>query len=343
MQKKACLPYYHPSTVMLVDDNARFLDSFVLSLPAELASRSFYNPASALDWINHHPHRPTLDQRCLSLLSSSPASNTIRLDMALIEEEISDPTRFSDISVLVVDYDMPEMDGLALCAGIDNPRIRKILLTSIGDEKVAVNAFNEGLIDRYIKKTDPDVSNKVSSAISELQRRYFRDLSRWIHTALTLKYPDFLSDPAFVAAFEALSAQHDIVEYYFVDEPSGFLMVSRNGALFRLLVTTEQQLEQSLFAVKRWQPPAWVLDHLRQHKQLLWLWETPDDNDSEPFHWQDYLHPATPVAGQQRWYLALVEEPPADIGYDSTLSSYRAYLTVLDESPPAPPEPSFHR
>ena len=343
MQKKATLPYYHPSTVVLVDDNARFLDSFVVSLAADLASRSFYHPVAALDWINHNPHRPTLDQRCLSLLSSSPASHTLRLDMALIEEEINDPTRFSDISVLVVDYEMPEMNGLELCARIDNPRIRKILLTSIGDEKVAVDAFNNGLIDRYIKKNDPQVSDKVSAAIVELQQRYFYDMSRWIHTTLTLKYPDFLSDPAFTEAFTSLALQHDVVEYYFVDEPSGFLMVSRGGGLFRLLVVTEQQIEQTLFALKRWQPPASVLATLRKRSQLLWLWETPDDIGDESFDWHDYLHPASHIDGRQRWYYALVAEPPADIGYDNKLSSYLAYLTALDGSRPAPFEPSSHR
>jgi len=173
MTPKSILPYYHPSTVVFVDDNQRFLSSFTLLLSEQLAFRCFSSTSVALDFVNHHGSMVPLDQRCFSFLGQQHrAGAALRLDLALIEQEISNSDRFRDISVVVVDYDMPEMNGLSFCEQIQNRRIKKVLLTGVGDEKIAVRAFNDGLIDRFLTKSDPDIESDHKRASAALLRRH---------------------------------------------------------------------------------------------------------------------------------------------------------------------------
>jgi FixJ family two-component response regulator len=328
------LPYYHPSTVIFVDDNERFLDSFTLLLSERLSVRCFSSTSAALSLINNSRSLPPLDQRCVSFLGSQHRpGGALRLDLALVEQEISNPDRFSDISVVVVDYDMPEMNGLEFCLAIDNPRIKKVLLTGVGDEKIAVRAFNDGLIDRFMMKNDPEIAEKINQTISDLQKRYFKDISSLIQSTLEMKSPEFLLEPEFFRLFEALLVEHDIVEYYYVEDPNGFLMVSHRGNLYRLIVASEAQSDEQIFSISKHRPPQSLIAQLTSRQYLVWLWTSPDENDEEEdFDWSEYTHKAKKIHGKKTWLYALVENPPADIEYDEQQSSYNSYLSGLDHS-----------
>ena len=329
---KPLLPYYHPTTVVLVDDNQRFLDSFTLLLAEQLAYRCFPGAADALRFINDHSALVPLDQRCFSFLGQRQrAGGALRLDLALIEQEISNPNRFRDISVVIVDYDMPEMNGLEFCQAIDSPRIKKILLTGVGDEKVAVKAFNDGLIDRFLTKSDPDIARRINQTIHELQYRYFAGISTMIQNTLALKSPEFIRAPEFVRYFLSLLERDNVTEYYYVEDPNGFLLVGHDGSLSRLIVLSDTQLDEQLFSLQRYHPPTAVVASLRQHKTVAWLWESPEDVEpDEPFEWHEYLHPLTSLGSGSRWHVAQVRNPPADIEYDERQASYASYLAALD-------------
>ena len=334
MRSRKILPYYHPSTVIFVDDNERFLDSFTLLLSERLAFRCFSSTSSALSFINNSGALPPLDKRCASFLGTQHRpGGTLRLDLALVEQEISNPERFRDISVVVVDYDMPEMNGLDFCQAIQNRRIKKVLLTGVGDEKVAVRAFNDGLIDRFLTKNDPQISDKINQTINDLQRRYFDDISSLIQSALEMKSPEFLLEPEFISLFENIVEKHDIVEYYYVEDPNGFLMVSHQGDLYRLVIFSESQAEEQIFSIRKYAPPQDVIRKLKSHRAVIWLWEQPDSNDeTEHFDWNEYVHSAQTFHGRKPWIYALVENPPADIEYSESESSYSAHLRSIDQS-----------
>jgi len=209
-------PYYFPTTVVFVDDSESFLSSLALQLPEDLAYQTYQSPERALERVNATPPTPPLYQRCFSHYREAElkpsAERLIHLDLSLIEREISNAERFREVSVVVVDYAMPSMDGLELCKAIDNPRIKKVLFTGVADEKVAVKAFNAGIIDRFIIKRQGDVVGDVIEVIDELQHRYFEDISEMLRGSLMLNAPAFLTDPAFEAVFAELREGNRFVE-----------------------------------------------------------------------------------------------------------------------------------
>ena len=60
-------PYFHPTTVCLVDDNESFLRSLSLEIPENLAFRGFTDPQVALDLVNRKLSLPPLVDRCVSM------------------------------------------------------------------------------------------------------------------------------------------------------------------------------------------------------------------------------------------------------------------------------------
>ena len=334
MTTSPLLPFYHPSTVLLIDDNQRFLENFSLQLDQDLAVLFDHSARRGLQLLENNSGRPSLDQRCFSWQQGQKPNGDFlfRLDIALIEKEISNADRFGEVSVVIVDYDMPEMSGLDFCKQISGQRIKKILLTGVGDEKIAVQAFNEGIIDRFLLKSDPEIENRNNQTIYELQQQYVNEVSRLVQGGLALKSPEFLIDPEFSDHFFMLMKEHNIVEYYYVEDPEGFLLVSDEGDLKRLLVYSEESLQRALFNIRQLQPPPDIIKSISSGRLLPWIWAAPDEFDEEdPFDWHDFLHPSKKIEGRRTWHVSLAANPPADIEFDSRTASYSAYLDRLDQ------------
>ena len=158
--------YYYPTTVMLLDDSEDFLTNFSLQLQNKLAVKLYSKPQTALAYLKGVDYSSHLNTRVFSTPQENHGMNpivnhSVNLNLSTIKEEIYNPKRFDEIAVIIIDYDMPAMNGLDFCRKLGRSPIKKILLTGKGDEKIAVQAFNEGLIDHFIQKGNRDVINIV--------------------------------------------------------------------------------------------------------------------------------------------------------------------------------------
>lgn len=333
MEDASVYPYRFPTTAVLVDDNADFLVNFSLELDARLAYRLFDSPQMALNFLNRQQPSP-LFQRCFSqhrdIVGWSPTDQLIRFDVSELEREVGNVHRFGEVSVLVVDYDMPGMDGLEFCRRVKNKQIKKILFTGVGDEKVAVEAFNQGIIDRFLLKSHREVGRLVNQAIRELQSEYFRDASYMIRESLRLESPNFLEDPIFADYFQGVCEDNDFVEYYYAAEPGGFLLSTADGSLGRLLVFTQQDLQAQIEIAQDQGAPGELLNFLRSGRMIPYFWTTGGYFKPELADWQDFLYPAHTIEARQLYHVALVEEPAAYAENRRQMSSFTEYLDWLD-------------
>ena len=145
-------PFYFPTTVAIVDDSPDFLANLSLNLDPTLAFRVFDSPADTLTALTSEQANTPGPERFFSVYQHreehSFDHHVIDLNMSRIHREVFNDRRFERYSVVVVDYDMPEIDGLEFCRKLEHFPLRKVLLTGKADEKLAVQAFNEGIIDR---------------------------------------------------------------------------------------------------------------------------------------------------------------------------------------------------
>jgi CheY-like chemotaxis protein len=335
------LPIYrHPSLTVLVDDSDTFLRSLSFQLDPSLISKAFHDAHAALDWLLQHGQCA----RGQNALSASFDTYTRSLDQCNVTLDVDQirrirlqAQRFMTPSVLVVDYSMPQMNGIELCEAVQHLPCKKILFTGAADEKIAVRAFNRRLIDRYINKSDADAIEQLEAQIHVLQMEYFAARSDTLRDMLALHHYTFVCDPAFAALVRQLSAQYDIVEHYLVPNPAGVLLVERDGRARLLVVETDQSMDAHYEMALDNHAPASLLAAL-QARCIIPFFPDGDGMYSSAFGraWHQYSQAAQVCSGRQDYYWGLFELQPVH-GAEPVLSF--AQFLGGQRTAQAPPTP----
>lgn len=331
MQRLTLYPYFHPTTVVLVDDNEPFLHSLALEMPATMAFHGFTSPEEALEFVNAPSTLPPLAERCFSLERSDDNQALINLDLGMIGQEINHLERFRRVSVALVDYAMPSLDGLEFCQQMTDPHARRAMFTGVADEKVAVEAFNAGLIHRYISKQQATAAEAVVAFVAELEREYFHRCVQRLAAALTLTPPGFLTDPAIAVNVGRLLQDEGVVEYYLVSDPPGFLMLRADGSALRLVLLDEAAHARQIELVRRFGAPADIRRGIERGGLVgLFDGESPADYfGDETYPWAEQVVPATQLPGAEGWVAAIARDAVTDVDFDPAATSYDAYLAQL--------------
>jgi len=329
--------YFHPTTVCFVDDNNGFLRSVELEMPPHIPFISFLTPDEALAAVNVPPPRPALAERCFTLDETDPLEPVIRFNLAALEREITDVQRFARLSVLLIDYAMPQMNGLEFSAQVADPDAKRVLLTGVADESTAVEAFNDGLIDLYLPKARLAQAGSLEPFIQTMQHAYFQQYTARLTSNVSMQTPPFMQDPAIVGYFSQLLRKHQIVEYFLVNDPDGYLLLQADGTMFRLIIGNRQQNALALTRAQRCDAPRKWLRRLETGKALAWFYECPEDYPAtEAFPWGDIMFAAREIQGTQPWLVAWVQNPPVDIDFDPAQSSFNEFLRRRPRGSPRP-------
>ena len=251
------------------------------------------------------------------------------IDVEQIHRISFQATRFLTPSVLVVDYSMPQMNGVELCEALRHLPCKKILFTGVADEKVAVDAFNRGLIDRYIKKSDDDALDKLEAEIVALQAEYFAARSDPLRDLLAVHSYRFVSDPAFCAVVREIVAREHIVEYYLFPNPSGILMYDSDGKAQLLVVETEASMKAHYEMACDNDAPESLLTALRE-RCIIPYFREGDGMYSQAFSqgWHKYTAPAQLCRGAQDYYWALFPLAPGELAQPAP--SFAQFLRERD-------------
>jgi CheY-like chemotaxis protein len=332
------LPYFHPTQIVLVDDDIDFLGNLSLQLDADLAYLLFNSTQKALAYINDREVHMLPRQRFFNVLETACDNGTdseptrVGLNTEALVNEMYFTNRFSRISVAMVDYAMPQMNGLEFCERIRNPHIKKILFTGVATEADAVDAFNRGVIDRFIRKSEYQVYTHLNHTIRELQAAHIRDTFAAASEVFAVEKPPLLADPAVIELMEELKARYSAVEYYLASQPWGFLLVDADGGVSRLVLCDAAQRAAQLKAAQATGAPPNCLEALATGRVIM----NPavlDDNGqvADVFRqWTKHCRPAAALPGPHGYTWAVFKRRADEAARHPPIATYNRYLEWID-------------
>lgn len=330
---------YFPTMVVAVDDNSSFLSLIKLKISKFSPCVTFQDPKKAAEVLSVASKSRTFLDRCITHTEDDKVDHrNIDIDISKIQNEVYESDRFNQVSVAIIDYAMPGMNGAELCQKLKNSPFKKILLTGEAGSEKAIQLFNDGIIDQYINKNEPDHIEKLIEAIADLQFKYFSDISTIVIDVLAKKPPLFgmaascLDDVIFINFFNSFIKKHKLKEYYLLEETGSFLFLDDNARPSWLLVKSEGDMESTDFdtqegamkitpALRKSIEKREVLRHFFDNN---WSIEKSDD-------WKNVLYPAKKLEGKSNYYYSYVTKPLTDPLFEQDkVVSYNAYLADLD-------------
>ncbi len=339
---KLSLPLYqHPKQVILVDDSASFVASLEFRMSSQLAIKSFANSVEALRWLfacfraeQENPLALRHNEAAPHALSRIAESDCVQDGLAAARKlyrSVSDRRRFDSPAVIVIDYAMPHIDGLEFCRAIESLPCKKILLTGEADEMIAVDAFNQGLIDRYLKKGDPAALERLATEVAALERQYFIEKSSALHDLLTPHNFSFLIDEAFVRLVHALIARFHFIEHFLFPDPSGIVFFDAAGNASLMVVESRIGLASHLEAAQAYGAPESLCSALREQRIVPFFWPSGGMYSEKILDWEAYCRPARLCEGRDDYYWAFFELPAELL--DGPVYSYKQFLKDRETVP----------
>lgn len=237
------VPLYHRTgSVVLLDDDPDFVDMLSGLLPRGWQVRKFLSPESCLNHLQQQPPQWEADFWAQQEIVEQGRGGVSLLAL-LLRYWASTPARHTLTKVLVLDYLMPGRDGLDTLRDLVDWPGHRVLLTGAFDEWLAVDAFNEGLIDHFVQKQQPDLRNTLVGMVDALLARpNARHHQIWSATLEAeqlqlLQRADVARD---LHAFLATS----FVEWVVVGRPFGVLGLDGKGHAHWLQLAPDGEREQ---------------------------------------------------------------------------------------------------
>jgi CheY-like chemotaxis protein len=308
--------YYYPTTAVFVDDQISFLNELDLGLDKSIVRKLYNDPKELVKNFGHYSGNPFINKCIISDEDAEYNEGLIthHADIKLLHTAIYNPNRFDEVSILVADYAMPGTNGLDCCRAIQDKYIKKMLLTGEADSNIAVAAFNEGIIDKFIQKGKPEqLIGQVNESVHDLQMQYFLDLSdKFKGMTVPSQITQSLNDSIFTELFY---------------NQGSFLMLDKEAKPYWLIIKNEQEIENLYQFAKFEQAPLSVLDALKSREKIPYF-HSDKDFKTPPDLWDSFMHPAKKLTGKETYYYSFLSAMKAFPLKKNKVVSYQQYLNA---------------
>lgn len=312
---------YHPTTVVLLDDDRKILNNIRLILDDDIPYLLEDDPQKVVDYLKSN----TYNTDSLSKLvveqnfdSFDPAdfgnTETFNINFARLQQTLTSPDRFKRVTAAMIDRRM-RIDGLKFCETIRKAGLllKLILFTGYTSKEEAVKAFNQKTIDGFmVKDGDPsDSADEINFNIRENSWQQFVDLSQSL-TGLLSHLLKPLHNEDFIKVFDKIRRENQAIEFYLLDSSCSFLMVDADGKAKQLLVRNESDFESCCELAENAERPKEILETLKKHEKFpatkdLFGYVKLKDED-----WTSSLVSMNKIPNQNLYY-AVIDRPEVEI------------------------------
>lgn len=299
----------YPTTTIIIDDDINFLNIINRHFKIE-DCMTYSSPKKAIEYLQTKIDFNRIQSRILKThltsedVISTPENFALLVNVHNLHEEIYCAQRFSDVSVIIVDYHMEEMNGIDVCEALSNHPAKKILLTgAIDKEKNVIEAFNKGIIDCFINKSDKNFSDKLNHTITSLKEAYFKDLSSTI-LAYMPTTSTLLQNPYYINLIQSIKNQFNAIEYYLLDSSGSHLFLDKQGNPTWLFIKHESEINNYQTIAIDQEAPEDIINALANRDKFPYFFSTEDYQHSVS-EWNEFLYQAHPLPVASGYYYAI--------------------------------------
>ncbi len=310
MNNQVYSAYYYPTTIFMVDNDEDFLENISTNL-----SLSFFTDYSSdiFNALNTIRENHLIYYKKLSNLFSNTLKENDNLspewfqlnNLSNINKHLIQKMRCKHISTVIVDYSMPKLNGIEFCIELENLPIKKLMLTGKADHELAVNAFNEGIIDGFILKDSKDMFNKLCLLTDKLCKHYFRDLTNAIPNLILSKYQDINDE--YIKLFFDIIYSNNIKEYYQLDDKGSFIFLGEKSQAIWFLIIEKSKLEEYYEIAFHSGADFSVISAIKNHNKIPILIDEEDHRKSV-LEWDNLLQPLKKFKSIPDFYYLILNE-----------------------------------
>jgi CheY-like chemotaxis protein len=316
---------------MFLDDDTNFLDALnhYLGIPN---SHFFTSPEIPISILSSSNAIKRIQKRLFQINSSTLEELDTNseyypflINFHALHEEIYNPSRFEDTSVLVVDYHMGDINGIAVCEKLAQHPAKKILLTGSPEkESVAIDAFNQGIIHYFVSKSDPEFAKKLKTAVIELQQQYFKEVTRAVFDNLLLGNA-LLQTIAYEKLILSIKEETKAVEYYLLDNIGSMIFVNEKGSPTWLNIKEESELINYENIAKDLGVNNELIELMAKRMKIPFFF---DEKDHQLLveQWNDIFYEAKKLEGIEGYYACIIHGNKRGNLDETKLVSYDSHL-----------------
>lgn len=222
---------HHPTSVMIIDDSINFLKATIAMLADEYMSIIPYDsPNNALNFIENVYNTNQIN---LKEYIYNYDNYCIFAGYKMIYSKL----RFSLISSIFTDYEMPGITGLDFLKKIKEKDIFKVMLTGIVTDTMAQSILEKNFIQYFIRKNNFNFQNEIVHAMELGSIKFENIFYTSVNSILkNINNVDF-NLPAKLCEFvNKIIKKKNIIEYYIIDDNGSFLFIDKDDNVSSIFV-----------------------------------------------------------------------------------------------------------
>jgi CheY-like chemotaxis protein len=270
--------------------------------------KTFSSPLTCLDFLKHYTP-PSTQQYFLK--SNHNDENYGILQHAPVDFDITKIAAFSEIenrrdeiTAMLIDYHMPEMNGYLLSQSCGDLPVHKILLTGKTEDEKVIAGFNHNYIQRYIQKGTDNLEEKVVAQLRELSFEYFQKMTAPLLAHLEAENLTALSDPVFIDFFLDYCKKNNVAEFYLIDKQGSFLCIDKNNRRTYFVIHTDRSLNTWLDTYYTGTEfPSDFIEKFNARHLIPFFGMSVEAWQLEPSEWHTYFYqPQGEIVGREKYY-----------------------------------------
>ncbi|SRR5579883_787320 len=303
--------FYFPTTICWLDDDKLFLEAADNLFKEKFNSIFFDNPHKAYKFLSSYetslPKNNFIKSLSENDIYDKQDHYPVDINIGKISQLSEKPHRRDEISILIIDNNMPDIKGIDICRQLSGSPYKKILLTGETEANEIINAFNQGIIDKFVSK-DQDIIDNLQKCIVELNNKFFYSQTENLLPDIETSKLTPLADPIFIDFFYNWCNSNKIEEFYLINKNGSFLVKDKNGNKTYFIVMSEKAIKDFIkLNDDALDKAGKMLEEISIGNKIPFFGVRKESWEFDYAEWEKYLYPAQIIEGREMYYWATIQ------------------------------------